>query len=130
MLQKEVVERMVAKHCTNDYGRLSVMLQYYFDMEWLLDVPPESFDPAPKVDSAVIRMIPDLGRIGIAQDFEHFGKLVQQSFAQRRKTLRTNLKGLVTDEDFAAVGLDSTDRAEHIAPADYVKLSNYLLQKK
>ncbi len=129
MLQKEVVERMVAKHKTNDYGRLSVMLQYYFDMEWLLDVPPESFEPAPKVDSAVVRLIPDAGRIGIAQDFEHFAKLVQQSFAQRRKTLRNNLKGLVNDDDFAALGMDPVARAEHIAPEDYVKLSNYLLQK-
>ncbi len=129
MLQKEVVERMVAKHGINDYGRLSVMLQYYFDMEWLIDVPPESFDPAPKVDSAVVRMIPDYGRVGIATNFEHFANLVRNSFAQRRKTLRNNLKGLANDDDFAAVGIDPTARAEHIAPETYVKLSNYLLQK-
>ncbi|RKW27629.1 MAG: 16S rRNA (adenine(1518)-N(6)/adenine(1519)-N(6))-dimethyltransferase RsmA, partial [Kingella sp. (in: b-proteobacteria)] len=63
MLQKEVVERMVAQPKTNDYGRLSVMLQYFFDMEMLIEVPPESFDPAPKVDSAVVRMIPVPNRI-------------------------------------------------------------------
>ena len=77
MLQKEVVERMVAEPKTNDYGRLSVVLQYYFEMEKILDVPPESFDPAPKVDSAVIRMIPNSGRIGVADDFKHLSRLLQ-----------------------------------------------------
>ena len=129
MLQKEVVERMVAAPKSNDYGRLSVMLQYFFDMELLLEVPPESFDPAPKVDSAVVRMIPDAGRIGVAQDFEHFGKLVKAAFHQRRKTIRNNLKDIATDEDLAAVGINPQDRAEHIAPELYVALSNYLAAK-
>ena len=129
MLQKEVVERMVAEPKTNDYGRLSVVLQYYFEMEKILDVPPESFDPAPKVDSAVVRMIPDAGRIGVAQDFEHFGKLVKAAFHQRRKTIRNNLKDIATDEDLAAVGINPQDRAEHIAPELYVALSNYLAAK-
>ena len=125
----EVVERMVAEPKTNDYGRLSVMLQYFFEMEHLIDVPPESFDPAPKVDSAVVRMIPLPGRIGVAQDFEHFAKLVKQAFHQRRKTIRNNLKELAGDEDLQAVGIDPQDRAEHIAPELYVKLSNYLAGK-
>lgn len=129
MLQKEVVERMVAEHKTNDYGRLSVVLQYYFEMEKIIDVPPESFDPAPKVDSAVIRMIPNKGRIGIADDFNHLSRMLQQAFQQRRKTLRNNLKEWMNDEDFAAVGLDPTLRAEHVAPEEYVQLSNYLLRK-
>ena len=129
MLQKEVVERMVAEPKTNDYGRLSVMLQYFFEMEHLIDVPPESFNPAPKVDSAVVRMIPLPGRIGVAQDFEHFAKLVKQAFHQRRKTIRNNLKELAGDEDLQAVGIDPQDRAEHIAPELYVKLSNYLAGK-
>lgn len=129
MLQKEVVERMVAAPKSNDYGRLSVMLQYFFDMELLLEVPPESFDPAPKVDSAVVRMIPDAGRIGVAHDFEHFGKLVKAAFHQRRKTIRNNLKDIATDEDLAAVGINPQDRAEHIAPELYVALSNYLAAK-
>ena len=129
MLQKEVVERMVAEPKTNDYGRLSVMLQYFFEMEHLIDVPPESFDPAPKVDSAVVRMIPLPGRIGVAQDFEHFAKLVKQAFHQRRKTIRNNLKELAGDEDLQVVGIDPQDRAEHIAPELYVKLSNYLAGK-
>lgn len=130
MLQKEVVERMTARPKTNDYGRLSVMLQYFFEMETLIDVPPESFDPAPKVDSAVVRMIPVKHRIGEAQDFDHFAKLVKQAFAQRRKTIRNNLKGMVADEDLQAVGINPQDRAEHIAPEKYVALSNYLIKIK
>ncbi|MDO4640897.1 MAG: 16S rRNA (adenine(1518)-N(6)/adenine(1519)-N(6))-dimethyltransferase RsmA [Neisseria sp.] len=126
MLQKEVVERMVAMPKTNDYGRLSVVLQYFFDMEMLIAVPPESFDPAPKVDSAVVRMIPVKHRIGAALDFELFAKLVKQAFHQRRKTIRNNLKELASDEVLQAVGINPQDRAEHIAPELYVKLSNYL----
>ena len=129
MLQKEVVERMVAQPKTNDYGRLSVMLQYFFDMEMLIEVPPESFDPAPKVDSAVVRMIPVKHRIGKADDFEHFAKLVKLAFHQRRKTIRNNLKELAGDEDLQAVGINPQDRAEHIAPEKYVELSNYLVRK-
>lgn len=130
MLQKEVVERMVAAPKTNDYGRLGVMLQYFFDMEMLIEVPPESFDPAPKVDSAVVRMIPQKGRIGEADDFEHFSMLVKAAFTQRRKTIRNNLKEIASDEDLSAVGINPQDRAEHIAPELYVKLSNYLAEKR
>ena len=129
MLQKEVVERMVAQPKTNDYGRLGVMLQYFFGMEMLIEVPPESFDPAPKVDSAVVRMIPVKHRIGKAEDFEHFTKLVKLAFHQRRKTIRNNLKELAGDDDLQAVGISPQDRAEHIAPEKYVELSNYLVQK-
>lgn len=126
MLQKEVVERMVAQPKTNDYGRLSVMLQYFFDMEKLIDVPPESFTPAPKVDSAVVRMIPQSGRIGTAADFDGFAALVRQAFSQRRKTLRNNLKGLAGEADMAAAGIDPQQRAEAVAPECYVALSNRL----
>lgn len=129
MLQKEVVERMTAAPKTNDYGRLGVMLQYFFEMESLIGVPPESFDPPPKVDSAVVRMIPMKHRIGEAADFEHFAKLVKAAFHQRRKTIRNNLKGIATDDDLQAVGINPQDRAEHTAPELYVQLSNYLVQK-
>lgn len=129
MLQKEVVERMVAKPKSNDYGRLSVMLQYFFDMEWLIDVPPESFTPAPKVDSAVVRMIPVAGRVGVAENFKHFSDLVREAFHQRRKTIRNNLKNIATDDDLQAVGIAPQQRAEEIAPEIYVNLSNYLINK-
>lgn len=128
MLQKEVVERMVAVTGSNDYGRLSVMLQYFFEMESLLDVPPQAFNPAPKVDSVVVRMIPQHGRIGIAQDFAHFAALVKQAFRQRRKTIHNNLKEWVNDAALMAVGIDPCSRPERIPPELYVGLSNYLLQ--
>lgn len=126
MLQKEVVDRMVAEPSCADYGRLSVMLQYRFEMESLIDVPPESFWPPPKVDSAVIRMMPSPGRCGLARDETVLEKLVSQAFAQRRKTLRNNLKGLLSDEDFAAVGVDPTLRPENIRVEQYVAMANLL----
>ena len=129
MLQKEVVERMIAMPKTNDYGRLSVMLQYFFDMELLIEVPPESFTPAPKVDSAVVRMIPVKNRIGEAQNFKHFSELVRNAFHQRRKTIHNNLKDIASDDDLQVVGISPQQRAEEIAPETYVKLSNYLLNK-
>ncbi len=129
MLQKEVVERMTATPGSNDYGRLSVMLQYFFEMEPLINVPPEAFSPAPKVDSAVVRMIPLKHRIGRAENFDHFAKLVKAAFHQRRKTIRNNLKELAADGDLQAAGINPQDRPEHIAPEKYVGLSNYLLRK-
>ena len=126
MLQKEVVERMVAEPGDADFGRLSVMLQYRFWLEWLIEVPPESFDPAPKVDSAVVRLIPKPASELLARDTTKLSALVQQAFSQRRKMLRNTLKGLVDAEAFAAVGIDPTRRAEDIPVADYVRLANHL----
>lgn len=124
MLQKEVVERMVAEPDSADYGRLSVMLQYRFVMDWLLDVPPESFDPAPRVDSAVVRLIPrDPGDLA-ARDESRFAALVAAAFSQRRKMLRNTLKGIVDDALFARLGIAPTARAEALSVSDYVSLSN------
>ncbi|WP_153145254.1 16S rRNA (adenine(1518)-N(6)/adenine(1519)-N(6))-dimethyltransferase RsmA [Dechloromonas sp. H13] len=126
MLQKEVVERMVAEPGDADFGRLSVMLQYRFWLEWLIDVPPESFDPAPKVDSAVVRLIPKPASELAARDPVRFARVVQQAFSQRRKMLRNTLKGTLDEAGFSALGIDPTRRAEDIPVADYVRLANYL----
>jgi 16S rRNA (adenine1518-N6/adenine1519-N6)-dimethyltransferase len=126
MLQKEVVERMVAEPGNADYGRLSVMLQYSFWLEWLIDVPPESFDPAPKVDSAVVRLIPKAPELLNARDPARFSSLVQAAFAQRRKMLRNNLKGILDDAGFAALGIAPTLRPEDLEVGDYVRIANYL----
>ncbi|WP_269531753.1 16S rRNA (adenine(1518)-N(6)/adenine(1519)-N(6))-dimethyltransferase RsmA [Chitinimonas sp. BJYL2] len=125
MLQNEVVLRMVAEPGCADYGRLSVMLQYHFHMEKLLDVPPEAFNPPPKVDSAIVRMIPRPFELAVT-DLAGLEKLVAQAFAQRRKTLRNNLKGLVSDALFAELEIDPTQRAENITVRDYVRLANAL----
>ena len=124
MLQKEVVERMVAELGIKDYGRLSVMLQYRFAMDWLLDVPPESFDPAPKVNSAVIRLIPKPSdELGV-NDEKVFSSLVAAAFGQRRKMLRNTLKDIVDETGFAHLGISPTARAEELSVADYVRLAN------
>ncbi|PHV12378.1 16S rRNA (adenine(1518)-N(6)/adenine(1519)-N(6))-dimethyltransferase RsmA [Chitinimonas sp. BJB300] len=125
MLQNEVVLRMVAEPSNADYGRLSVMLQYHFHMEKLLDVPPDAFFPPPKVDSAIVRMIPRPFELQAA-DPAALEKLVAQAFSQRRKTLRNNLKGIVSDDDFAALDIDSSIRPENLPVRDYVRLVNYL----
>ena len=126
MLQKEVVERMVAEPGCADYGRLSVMLQYSFWLEWLIDVPPESFDPPPKVDSAVVRLIPKPPEQLKARDPERLSALVQAAFAQRRKMLRNNLKGILDDAGFAALTIAPTLRPEDLPVDDYVRVANYL----
>lgn len=126
MLQKEVVERMVAAPGTSDFGRLSVMLQYRFVMDWLLDVPPESFEPAPKVDSAVIRLIPRPAAELSARDEAKFATVVSAAFGQRRKMLRNNLKGMLDDAGFATLGISPTCRAEELAVNDYIRIANFL----
>ena len=126
MLQKEVVERMVAQPSTPAYGRLSVMLQYYLAMEYLITVPPEAFDPAPKVESAFVRCVPHAALPFVAKDTTLFYKVVLAAFGQRRKTLRNTLKGLLDDAGFTALGINSQLRAENLSVAEFVTISNYL----
>ncbi|MBE9610570.1 16S rRNA (adenine(1518)-N(6)/adenine(1519)-N(6))-dimethyltransferase RsmA [Chitinilyticum piscinae] len=126
MLQKEVVDRMVAPPSTSDYGRLSIMLQYRYLMDHIIDVPPESFYPPPKVDSAVVRMVPWETLPHPAHDYGLFEELVIAAFAQRRKTLRNNLKGIATAEELEALGLNPGDRPENLGVAEYVSLANWL----
>lgn len=126
MLQREVVERMVAEPGGGDYGRLSVMLQYRFVIDRLLDVPPEAFDPVPKVHSAVVRLIPRPLEDLAADDETRFSKLVSLAFGQRRKMLRNSLKGLVDDGQLAALGVSPRCRAEELSVDDYVRLANAL----
>lgn len=126
MLQKEVVERMVAEPGESDFSRISVMLQYRFHIEWLIDVPPESFDPPPKVQSAVVRLIPkDVAELN-AKNMVKLSQVVLAAFSQRRKMLRNTLKGVLSDVGFAELGIDPTRRAEDIPVADYVRIANYL----
>ena len=120
MLQKEVIDRMVAAPATADYGRLSVMLQWRYAMENVLFVPPESFDPPPRVDSAVVRMVP------LAQPpaihFETYSDLVQTAFSQRRKILRNTLGRWLDARAFAG-HFDLQRRAEEVPVQEYVALA-------
>lgn len=126
MLQNEVVERMVAMPSTPEYGRLSVMLQYRFDMEKLLDVPPQSFRPAPKVNSAIVRMMPLSASEILVRNEKLFAQIVSAAFGQRRKTLRNTLRDYLNEEDFEKLGIDAQLRAGNLAVADFARISNYL----
>jgi len=129
MLQKEVVERMVAGPGGRDYGRLSVMLQYRFDMELLLEVAPQAFSPPPQVDSAVVRMLPRPPAQLTATAEAALAQVVRRAFAQRRKTLRNSLSGLLEPRDYTALGIEPGLRAENLAVADFVAISNYLAEQ-
>ena len=129
MLQKEVVERMVAAPGGREYGRLSVMLQYRFDMELLFGVAPESFSPPPKVESAVVRMQPRPQEQLTAASEDGLAQVVRRAFAQRRKTLRNALAGLLETGDYAALRIAPGLRAENLGVADFVAISNYLERK-
>lgn len=126
MLQKEVVDRMAAMPGGKDYGRLSVMLQARCGVEPLFDVGPGAFRPPPKVDSAVVRLIPKPAEsIGIADPIV-FARLVKAAFAQRRKTLRNALSGIADPPAIETAGLDPGARAERIPVAGFVALANRL----
>ncbi|HQT25943.1 MAG TPA: 16S rRNA (adenine(1518)-N(6)/adenine(1519)-N(6))-dimethyltransferase RsmA [Burkholderiales bacterium] len=128
MLQKEVVDRMTANPSSADYGRLSVMLQHRFAMEKCFEVPPECFYPEPKVDSAIVRMVP-LASL-LAKDEAFFSKVVLAAFSQRRKTLRNTLKHFLSPEDFISLEIDQNDRAENLSVSDFAKISNRLAEKE
>lgn len=126
MLQKEVVERMVAAPSTPEYGRLSVMLQYRLQMDYLLTVPPQAFDPAPRVESAFVRAVPWPALPHPAGDESLFAGIVAAAFSQRRKTLRNTLKGRLDDAGFAKLGIDPQLRAENLGVREFVAIANHL----
>ena len=126
MLQKEVVDRMVAVP-GGDVGRLSIMLQYRYDMECLFIVPPTAFVPAPKVDSAIVRMIPKPLSALTVKDEMLFGDVVTAAFSMRRKMLRNTLKGIISEAQLEALGIAPTARAETLAVEDFVRIANSLV---
>ena len=126
MLQKEVVERMVAMPSTPEYGRLSVMLQNRFEMEQILLVPADCFRPIPKVQSAIVRMLPLDHPIVPIEQTPLFSKVVAAAFSQRRKTLRNTLRGFLNGDDFRALALDAGLRAENLSVAQFAAITNYL----
>ena len=126
MLQKEVVERMVAVPSTAHYGRLSVMLQWRYDMEMVLLVGPQAFDPPPRVDSAVVRMLPHAN--GAAVDAKLLSELVQVAFSQRRKLLRHTLGRWLTQRGFSG-DFDVQRRAEEVPVQQYLALAQTLSEQ-
>ena len=126
MLQKEVVDRMTAGPGSKRYGRLTVMLGCYFEMQALFDVDRLAFEPPPAVTSAVVRMQPLAEGAYRIDDPQHFARLVAAAFAQRRKTIRNALRDVAAQADLTAVGIDPGQRAETIGIALYVDLANRL----
>jgi len=129
MLQKEVVARMTAAPGTPDYGRLTVMLQAKFRMTRLFVVPPGAFSPPPKVDSAVVRLVPLGAAKPAIADEALFARIVAAAFGQRRKTLRNALAGVTDGATLSAAGIDPGARGETLAVDDYVRLANRLARR-
>jgi 16S rRNA (adenine1518-N6/adenine1519-N6)-dimethyltransferase len=124
MLQKEVVARLAAAPGSKTYGRLGIMAQYFCEVEALLDVPPGAFTPQPKVQSAVVRLIPHRAPPHPAQSVATLQLVVRTAFNQRRKTLRNALQNLLTAQQLAALGIDAGARPETLPLATYVALAD------
>jgi len=130
MLQKELVDRLCAGPGSKRYGRLSLMVQYHCTAERLFEVPPESFEPPPKVMSAVIRLTPHPEPPVAIDDLEDFRQIVTQAFSQRRKTLRNPLKKLLSAGEIASLGIDPGLRAEALSLQEFAALSNLWTKKR
>ena len=126
MLQKEVVNRLVAGPNSKAYGRLTVMAQYYCNVIPVLEVPPTAFTPPPKVDSAVVRLVPHRELPYPVGDVRMLSRITTQAFNQRRKTIRNSLGHLFTPEQLTELGVDPSLRAENISVAQYCALANWL----
>lgn len=126
MLQKEVVDRICATPGNKQYGRLSIMMQYYCQAECLFEVSPESFEPIPQVMSAIIRLVPYQAPPVEVKNKDLFNKIVMQAFSQRRKTLRNSLKTLIDNETLTRLGIDPGARAEDLSLTEYADISNNL----
>ncbi|MCB1679453.1 MAG: 16S rRNA (adenine(1518)-N(6)/adenine(1519)-N(6))-dimethyltransferase RsmA [Halioglobus sp.] len=124
MLQREVVERLAAAPGGKNWGRLGIMAQHLCAVEHLFDVPPEAFYPPPRVHSAVVRLTPYRASPWPHCDRARLRRVVQAAFAQRRKTLRNNLKGLIDDASLASLGIDPGARAETLELAKFIELAN------
>jgi 16S rRNA (adenine1518-N6/adenine1519-N6)-dimethyltransferase len=129
MLQKEVVERITADVGSKTYGRLSVIMQYHCDTDYLLTVPRGAFNPPPKVTSAVFRLTPHVNKPIVAEDEQYFAIVVRETFNHRRKTLRaifkkSTLLPTLSEDDFAACNIDPQARPETLSVSDFVALSN------
>ena len=129
MLQKEVAERISSSTHSKSYGRLSVMLQYFFDIELLFDIKPESFSPPPKVTSSFVRLIPKINHENTVKNIDSFEKLLKLSFSQKRKTIKNNLKPILNDSELNMLAINPQDRAEMLSLSDFVRIENYIFDK-
>lgn len=129
MVQKEVAQRIVAEVGSQHYGRLSVMIQYQCRCQYLFDVAPGSFTPPPRVDSAIIRLLPRAQADFEVGDIALFSKIVLSAFGQRRKTISNSLKSIVSSEIYENTGIDKKLRAENLSGHDFAKLTRAVLER-
>jgi len=128
MVQKEVAERITAKPSNKSFGRLSVILQYYFETELLFEIPPEAFSPQPKITSAFIRLIRKKRISPKVIDEDSFEQIVKVAFSQKRKTIKNNFKNILFDKDFFNLEISPKIRSEALTIDQFIKLENYVTQ--
>ena len=124
MLQKEVVDRICAQVGTKAYGRLTVMIQYHYQTDFLFNIPPTAFVPQPKVDSAFLRLVPHKEKPFVANDEKKLKQIVTQAFSMRRKTLRNTLKKLIDPQLLESLGINPQLRPENISLEQYISIAN------
>ena len=129
MLQKEVVERMAAGENCKAYGRLSIMTQYQCQVIPVMEIGPESFTPPPKVDSAIVRLIPHKTIENPVKDIKYLNQVCLTAFNQRRKTIRNSFKKLISVEELTSLNIDPSLRPENLAVSEYIKLANYIAER-
>ena len=130
MLQKEVVLRLAAGPGSKAYGRLSVMTQYYCQVVPVLEVGPGAFKPAPKVDSAVVRLIPHKNPTIVAKDIRCLNRVCTEGFGQRRKTIRNSFSNFITDAQLTELGIDGNLRPENLSLEQFVMIANWLADQQ
>ena len=128
MVQKEVAERITANPSNKSFGRLSVILQYYFDTELLFELPPEAFSPQPKITSAFIRLIRKKRVSPKVINKDNFEQIVKIAFSQKRKTIKNNFKNILLDKDFLNLEISPKIRSEALTIDQFIKLENYVTQ--
>ena len=130
MFQKEVAERITAKPKSKNFGRLSVLIQYFFEAEILFDISANSFSPPPKIQSSFIKLIPKKKEGLKLKNFNNFKKVIKTAFQFKRKTLKNNFKDILGEDNFNSIGINSQKRAEMLSIDDFVNIENYIYDHK
>ena len=130
MLQKEVAERISSPPGNKIYGRLSIIIQYFYDVEKLFDVAPNSFNPAPKINSSIVELIPKKEFKEKILNFVNFEKITKLAFGQKRKTIKNNFREVLSEADFEILNINPQNRPETLGVDDFVRIENYMDKRK
>ena len=130
MLQKEVAERISSPPGNKIYGRLSIIIQYFYDVEKLFDVAPNSFNPPPKINSSIVELIPKKEFKEKILNFVNFEKITKLAFGQKRKTIKNNFREVLSEADFEILNIDPQNRPETLGVDDFVRIENYMDKRR